>query len=93
MSDSAFKTAPYSGYSTPQLREFVAKIDDMNNPTLEVQNRRSVMFAEIERRERVEAGDVSVMTDGERLRRVRTAKAAKRVTVAGIFANPKGWMK
>lgn len=59
--DSAFNTAPYSGYTTAQLREFIAD-PDANMITSEVMRR------EIERRERVAAGDFSVMTPGERLR-------------------------
>jgi len=55
--DSAFKTAPYPGYTIGQLRVMAAKGSD-NAP---------IMLAEIARRERVYAGDVSVMTAGERL--------------------------
>ncbi|RUU95885.1 hypothetical protein EOB36_31380 [Mesorhizobium sp. M6A.T.Cr.TU.017.01.1.1] len=59
MSDSAFKTAAYPGYSTGQLRDMV------------LNKRNDMMEAEIARRERVAAGDITVMTDGERLRFAR----------------------
>lgn len=64
MSDAAFKSAPYPAYTTAQLREFVA-YDDADPIT------RDVMQREIARREAVAAGDVSQMTDGERLRLAR----------------------
>lgn len=64
--DSAFATAPYSGYTTDQLRQMVSR------PSANA----AKMWAEIERRERVAAGDVSVMTPGERLRHVRAQRAA-----------------
>lgn len=63
MSDSAFKTAPYSGFTTEQLR---TSVKDCSNPSIE---------AEIARREAVAAGDVSKMTDGERRRFHTTGKA------------------
>jgi hypothetical protein len=59
--DSAFATAPYPGCTTAQLEKAVAEGRGNN-----------VMIAEIERRLRRDAGDVSVMTGGERLRRLRT---------------------
>lgn len=62
--DSAFKTAPYPACTTAQLRDAVAA--GRGNP---------VMLAELERREKVAAGDRSVMTDGERLRVVRAEHA------------------
>lgn len=61
--DSAFPTADYPGYTTNELREFLRKKPD-----------NAKMSAEIERRERVAQGDVSVMTPGERLRYARKAK-------------------
>lgn len=61
MSDAAFKSAPYPGCTTAQLREFVA---DPDRDPISAE----VMRREIERREMVAAGDVSVMTPGERLR-------------------------
>lgn len=65
MSDSAFKSAPYPSYSTAQLREWVANGHE----------RATIMTAEIERRAKRDAGDVSVMTDGERLRHVQTKES------------------
>lgn len=62
MSDAAFKTGKYPGYSTAQLREFVAEQND-RSPGITV-----AMQAEIARREAVAAGDTSQMTPGERLR-------------------------
>lgn len=64
--DSAFKTAAYSGYTTDQLRQMVSR------PSASAR----AMWAEIDRRERVAAGDVSVMTAGERLAYVRAQRAA-----------------
>jgi hypothetical protein len=55
--DSAFETAPYPGYTIGQLRVMASKSSD----------KAPIMLAEIARRERVYAGDVSVMTAGERL--------------------------
>lgn len=65
MSDAAFKSAAYPSYTTEQLRAFVA------NDEGRAAHITAAMRAEIERREKVAAGDVSVMTPGERLRRVR----------------------
>jgi hypothetical protein len=58
--DSAFATAPYPGYTTTQLQAAIAA--GRGTPA---------MVAEIERRARRDAGDVSVMTAGERLRHIR----------------------
>lgn len=66
MSDAAFKTAPFPGYTTEQLEQFLS---GPNDPA--VADR---MRAEIARRERVAAGDRSVMTPGERLRAAREAE-------------------
>ena len=63
--DSAFATAPYSGYTTDQLRVMA-----------QTSANAAKMLAEIDRRERVAAGDVSVMTPGERLRHARAQRAA-----------------
>ena len=63
--DSGFKTAPYSGYTTDQLRQMVSK------PSAKARD----MWAEIGRREAVAAGDMSCATAGERLRYVQTGKA------------------
>lgn len=57
MSDAAFKTGKYPAYTTPQL--MVAIKSGQGN---------DAMVAEVERRQKVAAGDWSVMTDGERLR-------------------------
>jgi hypothetical protein len=65
--DSAFKTAPYSGYTTDQLRQMVS------NPSSDDAARN--MWAEIERREAVANGDMTRATAGERLRYARTGKA------------------
>lgn len=62
MSDAAFKTAAYPGYTTEQLREWAPSRPE---------GIRRQMENEIERRAKRDAGDVSVMTDGERLRRAR----------------------
>lgn len=61
--DAAFKTAAYPGYTTNQLREIM--IDGRGN---------NIIAAEIIRREKAIAGDISVMTVGERLRFLRTGK-------------------
>lgn len=63
---SAFNTAPYTAYTTTQLNGFV-----------DAGRGNDVMVAEIARRAKRDAGDVSVMTPGERLRRARAASAAK----------------
>ncbi len=72
--DSAFKSAPYAGCMTRQLQEAID--NGTGNPA---------MTAEIIRRGKVAAGDVSVMTDGERLRHARSLDAALQVRVAGEF--------
>ena len=58
--DSAFATAPSPGFTTAELLAAIAA--GRGNP---------VMTAEIERRALRDAGDVSVMTPGERLRHIR----------------------
>lgn len=70
MSDSAFKSAPFPGYTTDQLKGFitVAKTDGFYEGDRIYQD----MQAEIDRRAKVQKGDKSVMTDGERLRFSRT---------------------
>jgi len=62
--DSAFETAPYSGYTTDQLRQMVSR------PSANAR----AMWAEIDRREAVAAGDLSRATPGERLRALRNNK-------------------
>lgn len=65
MSDAAFKTAPFASYTTRQLQEFI----DTTVPCTDDQyEKNEAMEREIVRRAKVAAGDVSVMTDGERLR-------------------------
>lgn len=54
--DAAFATAAYSGYTTDELRQMLR-----TRPTC------LPMWDELHRRERVEAGDMSVATPGERL--------------------------
>jgi len=63
--DSAFATAPYSAYTAAQLLAFIAA--NRGNP---------VMLAEIERRTLRDAGDISVMTPGERLHHIQKQKGA-----------------
>lgn len=75
MSDAAFKTAAYPAFTTAELADRITLLDrryenrapggdayDADMATL------AKMRAEIERREKVAAGDRSVMTDGEKLR-------------------------
>ena len=57
MSDSAFRSPPYAGCTTKQL-----------NAAIMAGNGTDRMVAEIERRAKRDAGDVSVMFPGERLR-------------------------
>jgi hypothetical protein len=64
MSDAAFKSAPYSAYTTMQLNQFIVNPQQLNAETVDK------MQAEVDRRAKVKAGDKSVMTDGERLRYV-----------------------
>lgn len=73
MSDSAFKSAPFSGFTTDQLRARVAADErgETNLPDATYNG----MVAEIARREAVARGDVSVMTPGERLRFIRANPA------------------
>lgn len=64
MSDSAFKTAAYPGFTTKQLEEMYAEkssIVGFGEVAEKIQ-------AELDRRYAAKAGDVSVMTPGERLR-------------------------
>lgn len=66
MSDAAFKTASYPAYTTDQLRAMLA-----NTECVRHQIYRDAVAIEIARREKRDAGDVSVMTPGERLRLAR----------------------
>lgn len=65
--DAAFATAAYPGNTTAELRRAIEAGRDTTGK----------MAAEIERRERAAAGDVSVMTPGERLRHAAAARAAR----------------
>ena len=58
--DAALPTGKYPAYTTVELREMATTT---SGPAA------AVMIAELERRARRDAGDVSVMTPGERLRR------------------------
>jgi hypothetical protein len=68
MSDAAFRTADFPGFTTTELRSFVSK--GFADPEMDAKAR-----AELDRRERALAGDVSVMTQAERLRFVKTGRA------------------
>ena len=63
MSDAAFKSAPFAAYTSAELQAAINRGEDP----------RLAMRFEIARREKVAAGDVSVMTPGERLRHARKA--------------------
>ena len=58
--DSAFATAPYPAYTTAELVSIIT--NGRGNPR---------MIAEVARRAARDAGDTSVMTPAERLRRAR----------------------
>ena len=64
MSDAAFKSAPFAAYTSAELRAAVERGENSADA-------RAKMVMEIARREKVAAGDVSVMTPGERLRHAR----------------------
>lgn len=68
MSDTAFKTAPFPGFTSAQLR---AALDDGGRDRIS----RDKIETELARRDRIAAGDVSMMTPGERLRFIRSGKA------------------
>jgi hypothetical protein len=67
MSDAAFKTAKYPGYTTAELGLKVIRHNE-GSVTMPAKMLADIK-AEISRRAKVKAGHVSVMTDGERLRR------------------------
>lgn len=71
MSDAAFKTAAFPAYTTAALKDRLAGTD--GNPLPLAEETAAKMRAEIARREKVAAGDVSVMSAGERLRHSRAA--------------------
>lgn len=62
--DASFSTAKYPAYTTGQLGQFIAEGRDVTG----------AMAIELARRELVRAGDVAVMTAGERLRYARAGK-------------------
>lgn len=70
--DAAFKTAAYPGLTNEELKAAVRKVNDAllaNGPMdAEVTAKVIAMNEELDRRDRVAAGDVSAMTAGERLR-------------------------
>lgn len=70
MSDAAFKTAKYPGYTTAELGVMLIKHEEgrVIYPTKQLAD---IRF-EIARRAKAAAGDWSVMTDGERLRHAQT---------------------
>jgi hypothetical protein len=69
MSDSAFKTAMYPAYTTAELLASVERKKADGYAPMDYAG----MVAEIKRRELVAAGDVSVMTAGERLRHAKAS--------------------
>jgi hypothetical protein len=66
MSDTAFKTASYPGLTTAELKKILTNNTCINPDKI---------TAEINRRARAAEGDQSVMTQGERLRFLRTGNA------------------
>lgn len=62
--DAAFPTAPYPGYTSAELQAII------DRPTT-IPEVAAKMRAEVERREKVANGDMSVATPGGRLRAVR----------------------
>jgi hypothetical protein len=74
MADSAFKSAPFASYTTGELRERIARGSDKS----------AQMLAELARRDRVSAGDRSVMYPGERLRYVQANPDAPPFSSLGI---------
>lgn len=63
MSDAAFRTAKYPSYTTAELRQMLAASKGGNVRGV-TEDHRYEMADEIDRRAKVEAGDVSAMTDG-----------------------------
>ena len=64
--DAAFKTAAYPAYTTAELRRWLAEHASGTRQFADGQYHK--ICAELTRRAKRDAGDVSVMTDGERLR-------------------------
>lgn len=67
MSDAAFKTAPFPGMTIDEMRAAIAAYLSGESETM-TDAKAVAMEDEIARRGRVALNDVSVMTDGERLR-------------------------
>lgn len=84
MSDAAFKIAKYPGYTTAELQKIIedSKGGNVRGVT---EDHRFEMADEIARRAKVKAGDVSVMTDRERLRHVQaTGRTLAGNDISGI---------
>lgn len=73
MSDAAFATAKFPAYSTADLSRWLANHSE--GKSMLAANQYHDVCAELTRRGKVAAGDVSQMTPGERLRRVREQDA------------------
>jgi hypothetical protein len=83
MSDAAFKTAKYPAYTTKELRQWVAEHDRSTRKFAASQY--IAIVNEISRREKRDAGDWSVMTDGERLRHAQsTGRTMAGNNISGI---------
>lgn len=75
MSDSAFPAGAYPGLTTKELEQACNKAyDEAKGANTLGFNKWSAMYAELKRREAVEAGDWSQATPGERLRAVKEGK-------------------
>lgn len=66
--DASFPTAKYASYTTEELKNFVLEKPGVPNIGAAARN---CMRDEIARRAKRDAGDVSVMTAGERLRALK----------------------
>lgn len=66
MSDAAFQTAAYPAYTTAELSRWLA--DHSEGKLLLAADQYQKVCSELTRRAKRDAGDVSVMTPGERLR-------------------------
>jgi len=78
--DAAFPTGAYPAYTVAELKLMVLLHEEgrVTQPAKAL----GIIKGEITRRDRVAAGDVSVMTPGERLRAAREALAADIVVTA-----------
>jgi hypothetical protein len=72
MSDSAFKTAAFPGYTTAELEKSYAEKSAIIGYGAHCEK----IQAELDRRYAVAAGDVSQMTPGERLRFAKSKAGA-----------------